>query len=400
MRLLFYSLALSSVAVLLPGCHRPAEGEQLHGQPQTDILTGIESTGTYFMRKDGKLLGAPVIPDIYQPSAVLDTIALPLIDAQLTQALMYQLELLEQARGPKYRRIGQLSVQREQLRQTVEILLQWQHVFPYGIHRRLEAWQIRGDDRRGNVLFTGYYTPITPVTNKPEAPFLYPIYDRPRQWEGALPTRAAIEHGRAFEGLGLEIAYAADPLDIYFMQLQGSGFIEYPNHKRKYLAYNGTNRHPFRSIERFIRNHPLGEDAVMTPQGMKRFFNQNPHLRDSLLHENPSYTFFMATDKQPEGAGGVPLTEAVSVAVDTRYIPLGACLVALRPEYDARKRKLQHRYVILLAQDIGGAIQGPGRLDFYTGIGAQAGKTAAQLRHYGRVWLLLPRQVPSSAEIN
>ncbi len=399
MRLLLYSVALSSALALLAGC-RPAEGRQLHGQNPTDTLTSIEPTGAYFMRKDGKLLGAPIIPDIYQPSAVLDTIALPLIDAQLTQALMHQLTLIEQVRSPKYRRIGQLNIQREQLRQTVEILLQWQHVFPYGIHHRLEAWQIRGEDRRGNVLFTGYFTPVVPVSSKPEAPFLYPIYDRPRQWEGPLPTRAAIEHGQAFEGLGLEIAYAADPLDIYFMQLQGSGFIEYPNRKRKYLAYNGTNRHPFRSIESFIRNHPLGEDAVMTPQGMKRFFSQHPHLRDSLLHQNPSYTFFMATDKQPEGAGGVPLTQTISVAVDARYIPLGACLVAIRPEYDTKSRKLRHRYAILLAQDTGGAIQGPGHLDFYTGIGTQAGKTASQLRHYGRVWLLLPRQAPPPANIN
>ncbi len=341
------------------------------------------------MRRDGKLFGAPLIPDIYAPVS-LDSIPTPLIDAATTAALKQQLLLLEQSRLQKNRKIGKLAISEERLRKTIEILLQRQHGYPSDMNHVLEAWQLRGEDKRGNVLFTGYFTPVVPVKEKQQAPYLYPIYDRPRNWSGPYPSRRQIEAEHALAGKGLELAYAKDPVDIYFMQIQGSGFVEYPSGKRKYLAYNGTNKHPFRSIEAIIRNHPDGEDAILSPQGMRKFFNSNPHLKDSLLHRNPSYTFFSASDKAPEGAGGVPLTGFRSIAVDTRYIPLGACLLAALPDYQAASQTVKHRYVLLVAQDTGGGIRGPGHIDLYTGTGDDAGNRASRIRHYGRLWLLLP----------
>lgn len=369
---------------------RPSESEQLHVELETEALPAVDA-GEVFMRRDGKRFGIPAFKDIYQPAGI-DTISFPFLDATRVAALRRQLALLEKSGRQKNRRIGALTVSETHLRETIRLLLQWQHTYPHGINHYLDAWQIRGDDRRGNVLFTGYYTPVIPVRSEPAHPYIYPVYDRPRNWEGPFPTRKEIESGKAFKGMGLELAYAKDPLDIYFMQLQGSGYVEYPNRRKKYFAYNGTNRHPFRSMESLIRNHPEGEAAVLSPGGMKRFFNSNPHLLDSLMHRNPSYTFFSPSNRAPEGSGGVPLTSMISIAADPRYIPPGSCLLAEFPEYEPNSRSVKHRYAILLAQDTGGAIRGPGRVDFYTGIGADAGKMASRIRHYGRLWLLLPRE--------
>ncbi len=382
-------LAVYSIFIL-PAC-RPAEGRKLHAEPRADTMQMV-SEGKVFMRRDGKLFGLPPIADIYQPAGI-DTVPFPFLSASQVTALQRQLELLEKSGGPKNRRIGNLTVDEGQLRESIRILLQWQHTFPQGLHHYLEAWQIRGEDKRGNVLFTGYYTPVIPVRKERSPSFEYPVYDRPRNWQGPYPTRREIEAGNAFKGMGLELAFARDPLDIYFMQLQGSGFVEYPDGKRKYFAYNGTNRHPFRSVESLIRKHALGENALLSPNGMKAFFKKNPHLVDSLMHRNPSYTFFSPSNRAPEGSGGVPLSGMISVAADPRYIPPGSCLLAALPEYDPVSRSVRHRYALLLAQDKGGAIRGPGRVDFYTGIGADAGKKASQIRHYGRLWLLLPRKM-------
>ncbi len=388
MRNLFFIAALSFG--ILPAC-RPVEGKKLHLEPDTDTLYSAPPKQV-FMRRDGKLFGTPAFPDVYRKTT-LDTIPFPFIGGKTVTALRRQLLAMDQTSALRNRRIGELSVSGDQLRKAIEILLQWQHSYPSGIFNQLEAWQIRGEDKRGNVLFTGYYTPVVPVKDKPDATFSHPIYQRPRNWEGPYPTRREIETDKVLAGLGLELAYAKDPLDIYFMQLQGSGFVEYANGRKKYLAYDGTNRHPFRGIESLIRNHPEGTDAILSTQGMRSFFQENLHLRDSLLHRNPSYTFFSASDKAPEGAAGVPLTGLASIAVDPRYIPYGACLLAAFPEYDPSSKTVAHRYILVLAQDTGGAIRGPGHVDFYTGIGVAAGKRAGRIRHYGRLWLLLPKEI-------
>lgn len=384
-------------AATLMSC-RPSGSAKLHAEPQADTAQTAPQ-GDVFMRRDGKLFGLPVIKDVYRPTAI-DTIPFPFFDARLSAALREQYRLLDNPRLSRNHRIGGLTVNEKQLREVITRLLEWQYTYPDGIHNQLEAWQIRGEDKRGNVLFTGYFTPIVPVNDKPKTPFLHPIYDRPRNWEGPYPTRREIEAGKKLQGLGLELAYAKDKLDVYFMQIQGSGFIEYPNGRKKYLAYNGTNRHPFRGLEKLIAKNLPDEELAFSPQGMKRFFNNNPHLTDSILHLNPSYTFFTAADKRPEGAGGVPLSGAISIAVDPRYIPLGSCLLAAVPVYDPVSKTVRHQYRILVAQDTGGRIRGAGHIDYYTGIGAAAGKQAGQLRHYGRLWLLLPKNIVRPPFVN
>lgn len=321
----------------------------------------------WIFRQNGKIANAPAIKGIYQPST-LDTFDFPFITSQMMDALDHQLKLLEL--NAHAQQVGDVVVTPRQLRKTIQIIQTWQQTKPLSIHEYLDAYQIRGKDGRGNVQFTGYYTPVLKVSKKKNAHFRYPIYTRPLQWEGPLPSRREIEMEGALQGLGLELAYAKSRADVYRMQVQGSGFVEYENGKRELFAYAGTNRHPFRSVKRYDHQAPQADTALLM---------------------DPSYTFFTTRRTQPKGAGHVPLMSDLSIAVDKRYIPLGSCLLASFPVYDLKTRRLRHEYRIFFAQDVGGAIRGPGHVDVYRGVGPKARRQARYLNHYGRLWLLLPK---------
>ena len=113
---------------------------------------------------------------------------------------------------------------------------------------------------------------------------------------------------------------------------------------------------------------------------------------EEVLYSNPSYVFFRPSKARVSGAGPVPLTPEYSIAVDPKYIPLGSCLLAAVPIHDKKGNFTHHEYRILLAQDTGGAINGPGHVDLYTGIGKQAKRDAGYTHHYGGLWLLLPKE--------
>ncbi len=340
----------------------------------------------------GKVREVPVFSDLYRPVS-LDSFDLPLIEGRLLQALQYQRQLLRQTRPRKNYRIGNLAFDTGQMEATVDILHSRQHTKPFDLARMLDAYQIWGADRRGNVRFTGYFTPIIPVRAEANAEYPYPVYDRPRDWTGPLPTRAEIVGGGALDGLQLEIAYARDRVDIYYMQLQGSGFAEYPDKQQVLFSYNGTNRHPYRSIEKYLLSREDWPVRNVSIPGIKAFLEQRPELQDSVLFHNPSFTFFKARFREPQGAGNVPLTGGISIAVDRRYIPLGSCLLAAIPIYDPENNRVTgHEYRFLLAQDTGGKIKGAGHIDLYFGVGKEARRAAMRMNQYGRLWLLLPNQ--------
>jgi len=384
-------------SMFLLACQQPEASK--NSRPTKDTLAQKQriKKSPYLIQPDGKLQDAPPFNTVYTP-APLDTFRFPQIDADLLAVLEQQKRLLQLRKQKSVHRIGDLRINVLQLEQTVSILERWQHVLPIGIHEQLEAWQLWGKDRMGNVQFTGYFTPVIKVSAVPTDRFRYPIYDRPYNWKRPYPTRKEIEAG-ALTGQGLELAYAEDKVDIYFMQVQGSGYVEFPDGRRQMLAYNGTNGHPYRSVGTYLKRHPELGATNLSMDGIKRFLQQNPELTDSVLSVNPSYTFFKASRVRPEGAGHVPLTAEYSIAVDDRYIPLGSCLLAAVPEVSRRGQVTGHTYRILFAQDVGGAIRGPGHVDLYCGVGEVGKQRAQYFNHYGRLWLLLPRKTEAAGPI-
>jgi membrane-bound lytic murein transglycosylase A len=275
-------------------------------------------------------------------------------------------------------------------------------------------YRVQNPDGTDSGLVTGYYEPLLRGSRTRAKPFLTPLYAPPddlivvdlgdvvpetrgMRLRGRLDgrrlvpyyTREEIEKGLAPVG-GKELVWVDDPVEAFFLQVQGSGRVRLADGQLVRVGYADQNGHPYRSIGRYlVENGELKlEQASM--QGIQAWARANPQKLDALLNANPSYVFFRElprSDGGPLGALGVPLTPERSIAVDPRAVPLGApvFLATTRPNSTVPLARLT------LAQDTGGAIRGNVRADFFWGFGADAGREAGRMRQQGRMWVLLPR---------
>ena len=280
-------------------------------------------------------------------------------------------------------------------------------------------WQINQTEGGVEGLVTGYYEPLLRgsryLTPKYRFPILAPPEDllvvdlstvypelknlrlRGRlQGNKVVPyfTRADIEAGSA-PVRGKELLWVDDPVDLFFLQIQGSGRVKLENGEVVRVGYADQNGHPYRSIGKWlVEKGELTLDKA-SMQGIKDWGRKNPERLPELLNANPSYVFFRELPNHlsgPLGALGVPLTAERSIAIDPRGMPLGApvWLATTRPNASEPLNRL------MLAQDTGGAIRGNVRADFFWGFGDDAGRQAGAMKQKGRMWALLPRDFPIS----
>jgi membrane-bound lytic murein transglycosylase A len=288
--------------------------------------------------------------------------------------------------------LGKLTVSDNQLLQANKIIQNWGDDGEINLLENVNAYQLCGEDNRGNVHITGYYIPIINVKKEADDIYKYPLYRKPKNWKGRLPSRKKIDHEAALANQDLELCYSDDLLDNFLMQVQGSGLVQYPNGTTELLSYSGENGHRYKSIGKYLVAAGHVPKSEISLEAIKEWTAENPDSLNRLLNRNPSYVFFNKSKKEPSGAASVPLSAMVSVAVDKRYIPLGSTLLAAVPVLDENDDFIGHEYRILTAQDVGGAIKGKGRMDFFCGIGEAGKKRAGALNHYGKVWLLLPKE--------
>ncbi len=239
------------------------------------------------------------------------------------------------------------------------------------------------------ALFTGYYEPELQGSPVRSPRFAWPIYRRPSELRDGQVyyDRATIEAG-ALRGRGLEIAWLDDPVEAFFLQIQGSGRIVMPNGSVIRVGYAGRNGHAYRSVgQEMIRRGTHTPDQV-SAQEIRAFVARNPHAGAGLLNVNPSYVFFrklpnLASQDGPIGAMGRSITTLRSIAVDPDFTPLGAPVWVEKDGAGAFRR-------LMVAQDTGGAIKGAQRADIFFGTGASAGDAAGTVKDGGRMLVLLP----------
>ena len=281
-------------------------------------------------------------------------------------------------------------------------------------------YAVANPDNSGEGTITGYYEPVIKGDRASGPDARYPIYGAPDdliavdmaslypelknlrlrgrlQGNRLVPyfSRAEIENGDgAFKAR--PIAWAEDALELFFLQIQGSGLIELPDGGRMHVGYAEQNGHPYRSIGRLLveRGELKLEDASM--QTIKAWAQRNPDRLPELLASNPSYVFFRELPDElsgPLGALGVPLTAGRSIAIDAKFIPLGT------PVFLSTTQPLSNEPLdrLVMAQDTGGAIQGPVRADLFWGRGPEAGELAGRMKQKGRLWVLLPKAYPLQA---
>ncbi|WP_246045331.1 murein transglycosylase A [Rubellimicrobium roseum] len=236
------------------------------------------------------------------------------------------------------------------------------------------------------ALFTGYYEPELEGDLRWSERFPVPLYRRPEDLGDPGPTRAEIEDG-ALAGRGLEMAWVADPLEAFLLQVQGSGRIRLPDGRVLRLGHGGGNGHPYTSIGRVLVERGAVPADEVSVEAIRDWVMAHPVEGAALRRLNASFAFFRALDDLPAEAGppgtmGRPVMAGRSVAVDPACVPLG---LPVWIETGGGLRRL------MVAQDTGSAIRGAQRADIFFGTGIEAGRQAGAVREGGRMVLLLPR---------
>nr|WP_072778440.1 MltA domain-containing protein [Marivita hallyeonensis] len=241
-------------------------------------------------------------------------------------------------------------------------------------------------------LFTGYFEPELDGSPVRTDRFRHPVYRIPPEALEARPwlTRREILTSDVMQGRGLEIAWVDDPVELFFLQVQGSGRIRYPDGRVIRVGYGGANGHNYRSIGQELVRRGVYQAHQVSAQVIRNWVRRNPVEGQELLFHNKSYVFFrevsqVPSNQGPLGAMNRSITPMRTIAVDPAFIPLGAPVWIEKAGKDPLNR-------LMIAQDTGSAIKGAQRADIFVGTGDEAGGIAGRIKDPGRMVVLMPIQ--------
>ena len=354
---------------------------------------------------------------------------LPAVDDvdSLRAAVHYSIEYLQKL--PPERVVGEQPRQftareiLDSLRAFDSLLDDWRcaECFAREINDHFEFVPSSSDPAQSQVLFTGYYQVVIDGSLVPTEQFRFPIYAKPAdlitaekvtlapqatvekvigraEGEQFLPyyTRRQIDQEGLLRGHGLEIAWVADPIDLFFLHIQGSGIIRLPNGERLSVGYAAQNGQPYRSIGRLLIDAGKASKEQMSMQWLRRYLNDHPEARSDIFAYNESYVFFRVNTSGSLGSLEVPVTEGRSVATDSRLFPKGALALIQTeiPIIDGAGQLAGWRPItrFVLNQDTGGAIRGLQRADIFFGTGSEAEGMAGYMNRPGKMFFLVLRQ--------
>ncbi len=291
----------------------------------------------------------------------------------------------------------------------------------YRIKKDFDIYRSVGRGRKKMVLFTGYYEPIIKGSRKKTEFYQYPIYGKPddlivinlgnfrqslkgKRIVGRIDNgkvvpyydRKSIDQFRSLSGRGFEIAWLSNPIDAFFLHIQGSGIIEMIDGPSINVNYKSANGRSYKSIGRLLIKEGKVPKEVMSMQAIRQYLKSHPEEMDRVLSHNESYVFFRTVDQGPIGSIGVQLTPGRSIASDASIFPKGglAFIETEVPVTDEKGKvtgwKKISRFVV--DQDTGGAIKGPGRIDIYFGSGNEAGNLAGAMNREGKLYYLIKKR--------
>lgn len=285
------------------------------------------------------------------------------------------------------------------------------------IAARFEFVPSSNDPGAETVLFTGYFQPVLDASLSPTAEYRYPIYAKPADLiiaeQVTLEPKLTVEKlaGRLHEerfvpyysrreiddlGVlrhrGYEIAWVKDPIDLFFLHIQGSGILRLRGGRRVQIGYAASNGRPYRSIGRLLIDNGKIPKEEMSMQRLRRYLLERPEERGAVMSFNESYIFFRVIESGPLGSLEVPLTAGRSIATDSRIFPKGALafVITHRPILDSAGHLVRWQAFarFVLNQDTGGAIRGLQRADLYFGAGDQAGAEAGFMNSQGKLYFV------------
>ena len=275
--------------------------------------------------------------------------------------------------------------------------------FQASLRREFVLYESIGADGEGTVAYTGYFEPQYRASAVPTAEYRYPLYRRPPTldaWPQPHPTRLELEGVDGLAGgqgplAGLELVWLANRLEAFLVQVQGSAKLQLTDGRVMSVGYAGRTEYPYTSIGRALVNDGKIEPDNLSLPNLLAYFEAHPEDLDRYLPQNERFIFFRESgDGPPSGSLGVPVTAGYSIATDKSLLPPGA-IAAIQvplPQPTAQGDWIsQPTTRLVLDQDTGGAILGPGRVDLFVGTGNRAGELAGRINTPGRLYYLLLR---------
>ncbi len=279
-----------------------------------------------------------------------------------------------------------------------------------------------GSDGKGKVLFTGYYEPLLSCRATADEVYRYPLYRRPDDiveidlslfgsdfprnklyaridGKKVLPywSREEIDQKQALAGRDLEILWCNDLVDIYVLQVQGSGKADLGDGNIVSILYDGQNGRQYKSIGKYLIDNGEIARANMSMPAIRDYLRNHAGDATRVLNQNPSYVFFRMDMTPSVGNISVALTPGRSIATDTKFFPKGA-LAFIETQKPVIENNAVKEWVpftrFVVNQDTGGAIRGPGRVDLFWGQGSDAGLSAGYMQEEGRLYFLLRKNKP------
>jgi membrane-bound lytic murein transglycosylase A len=357
----------------------------------------------------------------------------------LVRAVDYSLKYfdrIEKEKGPQHLPSKMVAFGKERVPKAhiKESLLDFKaQLLRYGLTREFfqyvrENYRFYRSAVKNEVLFTGYYEADLRGSLTPSEIYCYPLYRTPgdlyrvdlssfsffqkykglpRTLRGRLSadhanltivpyyTREEIDYRQKLAGTGLEIVWIDDPIDVFFLHIQGSGIVTLDNGETLRVNYDESNGHAYYAIGKWLVQQEILTRENVSMQSIREYLEKHPDKMEEIFITNPSYVFFRVTDEGPIGAIGVPVTAFRSIATDGYLFPKGAlCYVETQlPVFDERDKITgwQAYSGFVLNQDTGGAIRGPGRVDLFTGYGKKSKLIAGHMKQFGTFYFLIKK---------
>jgi membrane-bound lytic murein transglycosylase A len=342
----------------------------------------------------------------------------------LADGISRSLEYFERVPPDRSYTYGTDSFSAAHIRQSLELFREFIQTQPSAdelqafIRDHYRVYQSAGRDEYGEVLFTGYYEPHLRGSRTATPEYAYPIYAKPQdlitidlsqfaeRFAGEKITarieensvkpyfdREQIDSDGVLEGRAEILAWVADPVDIFFLHIQGSGKIYLDDGQVINVHYHTANGRPYRSIGKLLIDDDKISREEMSMQKIREYLQTHPDEIKAVLYHNPSYIFFKIEEEGPLGNINVKLTPGRSLALDYRIFPRGALVFAetQKPEVtgDGQIAAWGDYHRFMLHQDTGGAIRGAGRADIFWGNGPYAEIAAGHLKHTGKLYFLV-----------
>ena len=341
------------------------------------------------------------------PEAISDDLEPRSLRRAVAESLRFLHKVPAESRLGEWPRVVTAAELRSSLAEFLEILERTAEADGSWLDRVAERFDFHpapGGPSGTPVLFTGYYQPVMDASAVRTEEYRYPVYREPdapgarigTAGTASYPSRHEIDVLGVLEGKGYEIAWLRDPVERFFLHIQGSGLLRMTDGRELPLNFAASNGKPYTSIGKVLIDEGKVDRASMSMQRIRAWLAEFPEEREALFARNERYVFFRLGEEGPLGSIGVPLTAGRSVATDPALYPKGAVLyVETRtPVVDESGALAGWRPVrrFVVNQDSGAAIRGPRRADLYFGTGAAAGARAGYMQSEGRLYLLMKRR--------